>query len=560
MTGATETGVVRGRASTAKTVAAAAVGLSALLFALALAAGFELLSLTGRLAGVPTIPLLGGLLVTLGAAVIAFGAGSRLELVETDPSRSAGLVAGTLFTGIWFVVTGLVASQTLGLGTVGWLAAASLGGAAAFAVTALPREDVGSTVPAGALAGSVGLVMLTGGIGPDWSWSPAGFSDAQSVTVFPRVVIPIAVAFCALVVGWAAAKAYGGFGARGRHLGAYLLIYLNAGSIIAVLFVLVAFVFAKGIDPVMAGVTVGLGVGPTTTLAVDLVIPFADVRLFGLSYDVVWPVSWPFVMNGASILNDVNGVWPAIVGTIWLVVGAVALAVPLGVGSAIFLTEYAERGRFTQVVEVATNALWSTPSIVFGLFGAAFLLPRFTPTPKKSLLAGMITLGFMLLPLVLITAREAMLSVPDEYRDASAALGVSKWQTVRSVVLPAAMPGVVTGVILGVGRIAGETAPLILTMGGGTFVTVDQAASVVDSFQLTLSPPFVTNPELTQATTALPYQLYQLILANVGQSSGIENMDTFRWGTALVLLVVVLSFYAIGIATRQYFRRKLDYE
>jgi len=370
----------------------------------------------------------------------------------------------------------------------------------------------------------------------------------------------VVVMFCALVAGWAAAKAYGGFGARGRHHGAHLLIYLNAGSIIAVLIGLVAYVFVKGIDPLMNGVRVGLGVGPSTRFVFELVVPFADVTLFGVGYTVVWPVDWPFLMNGVSLFNEVNGIWPPIVGTIWLVIGAVVLAVPLGVGSAIFLTEYAERGRFTQVVEVATNALWSTPSIVFGLFGAAFLVPRLTPAPQKTLLAGQITLGFMLLPLVLITSREAMIAVPDEYRDASAALGVSKWGTIRSVVLPAAMPGVVTGVILGVGRIAGETAPLLLTMGGGTNVAANQAVKVVNNFQLSLSPPFVTNPELTRATTALPYELYQLILANVGQTSGIENMNTFRWGVALVLLVVVLSFYAIGIFTRRYFRSKLDYE
>ncbi|WP_327052534.1 phosphate ABC transporter permease PstA [Halomicrococcus gelatinilyticus] len=549
MSGSTDTGVVREDATAVESAAAAMVGLSAVLFVLALAAQFDVVSVTGELAGFSTIAVLGGLLLAIGLAVVAFGVGSRLGYVATDPSPSAGLVAATLFTGIWFVVGGLVASQAFGLGTVGWLVVAILAGAAAFVTTAVPREDVGSTVPAGTLASFFGLVMLTGAIGPNWSWTPANFPASQSVTLFPRVVVPLIVMFCALVVGWAAAKAYGGFGARGRHLGAHLLIYLNAMSIIAVLFVLVIFVFVKGIGPVTKGFEVGLGVGPATT-----------VELFGIGYTIVWPVSWPFLMKGAYILNDVNGVLPAIVGTVWLVVGATVLAVPLGVGSAIFLTEYAERGWFTRVVEVTTNALWSTPSIVFGLFGAAFLVPRFTPDPQKSLLAGMITLGFMLLPLVLITAREAMLSVPDEYRDASAALGVSKWDTVRSVVLPAAMPGIVTGVILGVGRIAGETAPLLLTMGGGSFVSASQRAQVLGGFQFTAAPPFVTNPELTQATTALPYQLYQVILTGTGATAGVKNIQAFGWGTALVLLVVVLSFYAIGIATRQYFRRKLQYE
>ena len=276
------------------------------------------------------------------------------------------------------------------------------------------------------------------------------------------------------------------------------------------------------------------------------------MTLLGVTFSL--PVSWPFVMNGVALMVEIDGVLPAIVGTVWLVVGAVAFAVPLGVGAAVYLSEYASQGRFTAVVEVVTNGLWSTPSIVFGLFGAAFLISRFGGT--ESLLAGMLTLGFMLLPLVVITSREAMLAVPDEYRDASAALGVSEWQTTRSVVLPAAIPGVATGVILGVGRIAGETAPILLTMAGGTFVPGGQTVDVIGGFQFTATPPFVSNEALLRATSALPYQLYALITAGVGGQQ-IGDGEQFAWATALVLLVVVLSFYAVGIATRYYFRRRL---
>jgi len=549
MASATDTSVVRGDTSTYETVAALTVGLAAVLFFLGLAATVELVSITGTLAGLPTLTTLGLLLVLMGVAVAGFGLLSYRGVFPTDPRASAGVVAGGLFAGLWGLIGALVAAETLGLGVVGAVAGGLVLGAVGFFATALPREDIGSTLPAGALAVFFGLVFLLGVVGPEWSWSPANFPDAQAVTFFAATVAPFAVMASSLVVGWAAAKAYGGFGARGRHLGAYLLVYLNAVSIIGVLVALVAFVVFKGFGPVTRGVEIGLGVGPATTIG-----------LFGFGFDIVWPVSWPFLMNGASLFTDITGVFPAIVGTIWLVIGAVVLSVPLGVGAAIFLTEYAEQGRFTNVVEIATNALWSTPSIVFGLFGAAFLVPRFTPQPQKSLLSGMITLGFMLLPLVVITAREAMIAVPDEYRDASAALGVSKWQTIRSVVLPAAMPGVVTGVILGVGRIAGETAPLLLTMGGGSFVGAGQRAKVLDGFQLSLSPPFVTNPELTQAATALPYQLYQVILTGTGETAGVNDVTAFGWGTALVLLGVVLAFYAVGIATRQYFRSKLTYE
>ncbi|UPW01843.1 phosphate ABC transporter permease PstA [Halorussus gelatinilyticus] len=530
--------LVREGTSVPEMVAASTVGLSALLFALALTAHFELFTMTDAVAGVPMVTALGALLALLAGTILGFGVASRLEYLATEPQTDAGLVAATAFSGIWFVVGGLVGSQTFGLGFVGWLFTGLAAAGLAFAATVVPREDVGSTLPAGALALFAGLVFVTGTIGQDWSWTPNGLR----ATFFPRFVVPTVVMFCALVLGWSAAKAYGGFGARGRHVGAHVLIYLNASAIIAVLFGLVAFVVAKGVPGLFQGLTLGAGAGPETTIA-----------LFGFSHTIVWPVSWPFLMNGVSLLAEVDGVLPAIAGTVWLVVGAVLFAVPLGVGAAVFLSEYADEGRFTELVEIATNGLWSTPSIVYGLFGYAFLIPRFGG--QKSLLSGMLTLGFMLLPLVVITGREAMLSVPDEYRDASAALGVTKWETIRSVVLPAALPGIVTGVILGVGRVAGETAPILLTMAGGTFLPGSQTVDVIGGFEFIASPPFVTNPELLQATSALPYQVYALVTAGVG--GPLDNPDNFAWGLTLVLLAIVLAFYAIGIATRHYFRKKL---
>jgi phosphate transport system permease protein len=540
MAGATRNELVEQETSAADAVAAGAVGLSAILFALSLAALFERITISEPVGGVPAVTLLGGLLVLLGGAVIMFGVGSRLGFVETQPSSNAGLIAAAVAGAAWFTVAGGFASQTLGLGTVGGVVSGLVVGAAAFGVTAVTREDVGSTVPIGLLCLLTGVVFVTGTIGPQWVWD-LGWEQSASLTA--EFVIPVATLFATLFAGWAAAKAYGGFGARGRRMGAYTLIYLNALSIVAFLFILVAFVVVQGVPGLLTGAEFGLGTGPETTI---------------LGFTFSLPLSVPFVMNGVALLNDYQGVLPAIVGTFWLVIGAVLFAVPLGVGAAIFLTEYAERGRFTQAVEVATNGLWSTPSIVFGLFGFAFLIPRFGN--QKSLLAGMLTLGFMLLPLVVITSREAMLAVPDEYRDASVALGVSRWETIKSVVLPAALPGVVTGVILGVGRIAGETAPILLTMAGGTFVPGAQTVDVIGGFEFTSAPPFVANPELLQATSALPYQLFALITAGVGLGDSVADPEGFRWATALVLLVVVLSFYAIGIATRYYFRSKLQHE
>ncbi|OYR49719.1 phosphate ABC transporter permease PstA [Halorubrum sp. Ea8] len=520
MSRATQTALVRDDRTTYEAAAGAAVGLSGVAFVVGLAALVGAVEIGDPVAGVELSVALGAVLLALGLAVGGFGVASRLGFVDAAPQPSAGVVAAVAFTAIWFAA-GVTAAGAAGIGTVGRLGVGTVLGGAAFAVTALPREDVGSTVPAGAVAVLCGLALLTGVVGPGWERALAGYN----ATLFGDTVVPAVVLFASLATGWSAAKAYGGFGARGRNVGAYVLIYLVVGSILAVLVGLVAFVTAKGLP----GLLNGVGVGGETL------------------------VRWPFLTNGAGLLADVAGVFPALVGTVWLVIGAVLFAVPTGVGAAVFLSEYAEQGRFTGAVEVATNGLWSTPSIVFGLFGAAFLIPRFGN--QKSLIAGMLTLGFMLLPLVLITSREAILAVPDEYRDASAALGVSKWQTIRSVVLPAAIPGVTTGVILGVGRIAGETAPILLTMGGGVLPAKSAAPNVLSGFRLSASPPFVSNPALLEATSALPYQLYALITA--GLSGNIRNPQEYAWGLALTLLLVVLAFYAVGIATRYYFRRKL---
>jgi phosphate transport system permease protein len=303
--------------------------------------------------------------------------------------------------------------------------------------------------------------------------------------------------------------------------------------------------------------------GKEGTLAMGVAAGFAvvaalHVALMGVSFSLgpltigyTGTFSWPMVMDAYIPLGaEPGGIMPAVVGTVWLVAGAALFAVPLGVGAAVFLTEYAEQGRFTQLVEIATNALWSTPSIVFGLFGAAFLIPRLGG--DESLMSGMLVLGFMLLPLVLITSREAIKSVPDEYRDASAALGVSQWETIKSVVVPASMPGVITGVILGVGRIAGETAPLILVL--GSTLNSTESIDVLGGFQFIAEPPFVYNPTLLEAAAALPTQVWAVIAA------GVSGSPSMGWASALVLLMVVLSFYAVGIVARTYFRRKLDYE
>jgi phosphate transport system permease protein len=497
---------------------------------------FRFVPVESTVAGVGVSTLVGAALSALGAGILAVGAASYAGVVAADPSRSAGLVVGGVFGLLGFVVGGLVGAQTLGLPGL-WPVVALFAGGVTFAAATLLREDLGSTLPTGAFVLASGAVISTGVIAPGWAWSP----DALSATFTGEVVVPALAVVAGLLAAWTAAKAHGGFGTRGRQQGAYVLVGANAAGMIALLLIVVAFVVVRGFEPMTRGIRWGLFWGPVTWFYVP---PLGEYLI--IEGPIVW-FHWPFVMRGWTLGEAINGVLPAIVGTVWLVVGAVVFAVPLGVGAAVFLTEYAEGGRFTRLIEVSTNGLWSTPSIVYGLFGLAFLVPRLGNT--NSILSGQLVLGFMLLPLVVITSREAMLSVPDEYRDASAALGVGKWETIKSVVVPAAMPGVITGVILGVGRIAGETAPILLVTAGSPFPS--EAPSVLGSFQFTSTPPFVTNPELLSASSALPFQLFAVITAGVG-----ENI-TFAWGTALVLLLVVLSFYAVGIASRIYFRRRL---
>ncbi|MFD1563010.1 phosphate ABC transporter permease PstA [Haloarchaeobius amylolyticus] len=456
------------------------------------------------------------LLFASGACLLATGAASRLEIVDTTPDRSAGVGVASGFGFVAFSAIGLTASQTFGLGGVRWALPASVVGVLVAGSILFAREDFGVTVPSGLFSLLIGGLFLFDVIDPSWTFSPAGFG----VTFFGTVFVPLLTIVATFVGAWAAANAFQGFGAAGRQAGAFFLIGTNAALILLVLVLLIAFIVKNGFWYAVDGMEIGPGLH----------------------------FHWPFVMDGYDVFLGQKGIFPAIVGTFWLVVGAVVLAVPIGVGAAVFLTEYAEQGRFTSVVEVATNGLWSTPSVVFGLFGYAFLVPRLGN--NTSLLAGMIVLGFMLLPLVLITSREAIKSVPDEYRDASAALGVSKWETIKEVTIPSAMPGIVTGVIIGIGRIAGETAPILI-------VTADNpqrkfAPAVLGSFEFTATPPFIVNDALLSGSSALPYQLYGAITTGVvGDDPG------YGWATAFVLLLVVLSFYVIGIMTRMYFRKKL---
>ncbi len=217
-----------------------------------------------------------------------------------------------------------------------------------------------------------------------------------------------------------------------------------------------------------------------------------------------------------------GGILPAIIGTLYLTLGTAIFAVPLGIGSAIYLSEYAPDNRATQLIRIAIINLAGIPSVVYGLFGLGlFVLFLGFGT---SILAGSLTLSIMTLPVIISTTEEALRAVPQAFRTVSMSVGATKWQTIRKIVLPQALPGILTGVILGLERAAGETAPILFT---------------VAAFFLPRLPnsPF-------DATMALPYHLYVI-------STQVPGMPIkIQYGTALVLLVFVLSMNLIATTIR----------
>ena len=223
-----------------------------------------------------------------------------------------------------------------------------------------------------------------------------------------------------------------------------------------------------------------------------------------------------------------GGIWPAIVGTFWLTIGTAIFSVPLGIAIAIYLSEYARDSKFTRTIRLAIINLAGVPSIVYGLFGLGLFVLALGF--GSSILAGSLTLSIMTLPVIISTAEEALRSVPPSFRTVSISLGGTKWQTIRKVVLPNALPGIITGVILGLERAAGETAPILFT---------------VAAFYLPTLPNSIFDK-----TMALPYHLFVI-------STQVPGMPLqLQFGTALVLMVFVLSMTLIATVIRSYYRRK----
>lgn len=242
-------------------------------------------------------------------------------------------------------------------------------------------------------------------------------------------------------------------------------------------------------------------------------------------------LTWEFLTTMPRDGMKAGGILPAIVGTVLLVAGTAVVAIPIGVGGAIYLSEYARDTWWTRALRLAIINLAGVPSVVYGLFGLGLfvIFLQF----GTSVLAGALTLSIMTLPVIISTGEEALRAVPGEFRLVSASLGGTRWQTIRYVVLPQALPGIITGIILGLLRAAGETAPILFTAA---------------AFFLPRLPRSPLDP-----TMALPYHLYVISTQVPGMPRHIQ------YGTALTLLILVLSMNAVAAAIRSYFRRRREW-
>jgi len=240
-------------------------------------------------------------------------------------------------------------------------------------------------------------------------------------------------------------------------------------------------------------------------------------------------INWQFLTQMPQKGMTAGGIFPAILGTLYLTIGAICFSLPLGTSAAIYLTEYAGQNRLIRIVRIGINNLAGVPSVVFGLFGLAIFV-KFLNF-GVSILSGSLTLGILVLPTIIRASEEALSAVPQSFREASLALGATKWQTIQKVVLPNSISGILTGSILSIGRAAGETAPILFT--AATFYTMRLPNSIFSEVQ------------------TLPYHIYALLT----EGTHPESQVPIAYGTALVLILLVLGLNLIAFTLRNRFRR-----
>ncbi len=273
-------------------------------------------------------------------------------------------------------------------------------------------------------------------------------------------------------------------------------------------------------------------------------IMFNLIRVLSYSVLITLVAMLGFIIyNGISAINfefltevprdemTKGGIFPAIIGTFYLMIGSSIVSIPIGIATAIYLTEYAKNPKIVKIIRLGINNLAGVPSVVFGLFGLS-LFVIFLDF-GTSILAGSLTLGFLNLPVIIRTTEESMQTVPGTYRQASLALGATRWQTIYKIVLPNSLPGIMTGIMLSLGRAAGETAPIMFT--AAAFYAPETPTSIYHEVM------------------ALPYHIY--VLATAG--THIEETRHLQYGAAVVLIGLVLILNLTGLMIRYKFKKKM---
>lgn len=264
------------------------------------------------------------------------------------------------------------------------------------------------------------------------------------------------------------------------------------------------------------------------TLCCVLTLFFLASIIYFIVSKGIGAISWEFLTSVPRKGMTAGGVAPAIAGSFYLTLGAVIFALPLGLACAVYLNEYSPKGFIVNIIRMSINNLAGVPSVVFGLFGLAVFVKFFGF--GVSILSGSLTLGILILPAIISASQEALMAVPCSIREASLALGATQWQTIRKAVLPAAVPGIMTGVILSIGRAAGETAPILFT--AATFYKRGYPDSVFSEVM------------------ALPYHIYALMT----EGTKPEQQVVIAYGCALILLVIVLIVSALAVFLRNKYR------
>ena len=244
---------------------------------------------------------------------------------------------------------------------------------------------------------------------------------------------------------------------------------------------------------------------------------------------------WRFLTDTSIDAHFFGGVWAEMLGTFYLTIGSMLFAVPMGVIAAVYLVEYAREGRLVSMLRMFISTLSGVPSIVFGLFGLAFFITALHISHSRSVLVGSMTLALLILPTIIRASEEAIRAVPQTYKEAALSLGAGKWRTVMTVILPAALPGILTGIVISMGRAAGETAPIIFTAA----VSVGRPLALLETF--------------TQATPALPWNIYNIST----EHQAVEEIRHVQFGMVLTLVLLVLLLNLAAIILRARISKKL---